>query len=158
MNKTSITLPGDAIFERLHHGNLWERCDWGDWETPDAATGLHGAVRFCAPQPGDAYLIEQVGARFGFGTTDNDDAADWAAVEKLVRSHTEITDDMLAGTFGPHWEQIVALVCRAAVLTPDEAQRRVAVLAAMNAATESDEMHAAQDVWNQYLSDSCGDQ
>ncbi|MEG8007471.1 hypothetical protein U2444_14830, partial [Listeria monocytogenes] len=76
-------------------------------------TCLHGAIRFCAPVPGDAQLIEQVGARFGFGTFANDQAADFAAVESLIRANADISDDMLADTFGPQWQPIVVLVRRA---------------------------------------------
>ena len=72
--------------------------------------------------PGDAQLIEQVGARFGFGTFANDQAADFAAVESLIRAHADISDDMLADTFGPQWQPIVVLVRRAAILTSAEAK------------------------------------
>ena len=129
MSATIITLPVDAIIDRLGHGKLWAR-GWGVPTNPTEPTCLHGAIRFCAPVPGDAYLLEQVGARFGFGTRDNDDAADFAAVESMVRSHADITDDMLADTFGPQWEPIVALVRRAAVLTAEELQSLAAAWAA----------------------------
>jgi len=118
----SITIPVDAVKARLDNGRLWLK-GWGTPTDPTAGTCLHGAIRYCQPTPGDAYLIEQVGARFGFGTLANDEAADFAAVERMLVEHAEITDGMLAVTFGPQWESIVALVRRAAVITPDEAQK-----------------------------------
>ena len=121
MSTTIIHIPVEQVLDRLGHGNLWTR----GWGTPDDSTQptcLHGAIRFCAPVPGDAQLIEQVGARFGFGTFANDQAADFAAVESLIRAHADISDDMLADTFGPQWQPIVVLVRRAAILTSAEAK------------------------------------
>ena len=66
MSTTIIHIPVEQVLDRLGHGKLWTR----GWGTPDDSTQptcLHGAIRFCAPVPGDAQLIEQVGARFGFG-------------------------------------------------------------------------------------------
>ena len=121
MSTTIIHIPVEQVLDRLGHGNLWTR----GWGTPDDSTQptcLHGAIRFCAPVPGDAQLIAQVGARFGFGTFANDQAADFAAVESLIRAHADISDDMLADTFGPQWQPIVVLVRRAAILTSAEAK------------------------------------
>jgi hypothetical protein len=134
MTTTIITIPVEAVIDRLDHGKLWSK-GWGDWQQSGAETCLHGAIRYCQPVKGDAYLIEQVGARFGFGTRANDDAGGWSDVETLVRSHADITDDMLAVTFGPQWELIVALVRRAAILTSDDATRLDAAWHAARAPT-----------------------
>ena len=141
MSTTIIHIPVEQVLDRLGHGNLWTR----GWGTPDDSTQptcLHGAIRFCAPVPGDARLIEQVGARFGFGTFANDQAADFAAVESLIRAHADISDDMLADTFGPQWQPIVVLVRRAAILTSAEAKaldaaRAAALDAALDAARDA---------------------
>ena len=140
MSTTIIHIPVEQVLDRLGHGNLWTR----GWGTPDDSTQptcLHGAIRFCAPVPGDAQLIEQVGARFGFGTFANDQAADFAAVESLIRAHADISDDMLADTFGPQWQPIVVLVRRAAILTSAEAKAldaaRTAAWAAARAAWDA---------------------
>ena len=141
MSTTIIHIPVEQVLDRLGHGNLWTR----GWGTPDDSTQptcLHGAIRFCAPVPGDAQLIEQVGARFGFGTFANDQAADFAAVESLIRAHADISDDMLADTFGPQWQPIVVLVRRAAILTSAEAKaldaaRAAALDAALDAARDA---------------------
>ena len=141
MSTTIIHIPVEQVLDRLGHGNLWTR----GWGTPDDSTQptcLHGAIRFCAPVPGDAQLIEQVGARFGFGTFANDQAADFAAVESLIRAHADISDDMLADTFGPQWQPIVVLVRRAAILTSAEAKaldaaRTAARTAALDAALDA---------------------
>ena len=133
MSTTIIHIPVEQVLDRLGHGKLWVR----NWGTPDDSTQptcLHGAIRFCAPVPGDAQLIEQVGARFGFGTFANDQAADFAAVESLIRAHADISDDMLADTFGPQWQPIVVLVRRAAILTSAETKALDAARAAARAA------------------------
>ena len=144
MSTTIIHIPVEQVLDRLGHGNLWTR----GWGTPDDSTQptcLHGAIRFCAPVPGDAQLIEQVGARFGFGTFANDQAADFAAVESLIRAHADISDDMLADTFGPQWQPIVVLVRRAAILTSAEAKALDAAWAAAGAAAWDAALDAAWD-------------
>ena len=148
MSTTIIHIPVEQVLDRLGHGNLWTR----GWGTPDDSTQptcLHGAIRFCAPVPGDAQLIEQVGARFGFGTFANDQAADFAAVESLIRAHADISDDMLADTFGPQWQPIVVLVRRAAILTSAEAKAldaaRAAALDAAWDAARAAARYAARD-------------
>jgi hypothetical protein len=144
MSTTIIHIPVEQVLDRLGHGNLWTR----GWGTPDDSTQptcLHGAIRFCAPVPGDAQLIEQVGARFGFGTFANDQAADFAAVESLIRAHADISDDMLADTFGPQWQPIVVLVRRAAILTSAEAK---ALAAAWDAAWDAARDAALDAAWD----------
>ena len=144
MSTTIIHIPVEQVLDRLGHGNLWTR----GWGTPDDSTQptcLHGAIRFCAPVPGDAQLIEQVGARFGFGTFANDQAADFAAVESLIRAHADISDDMLADTFGPQWQPIVVLVRRAAILTSAEAKALDAARTAARAAARDAALDAARD-------------
>ena len=120
MTTTIIHIDLDAVDERLDHGKLWAT-GWGDWKSPESTTCLHGAIRYCQPVKGDAYLIEQVGNRYGFGLGDNDEAAGWEQIKTKVIP--DITDDMLADTFGPNWEPIVTLVRRAATLTKGEAVR-----------------------------------
>jgi len=144
MSTTIIHIPVEQVLDRLGHGNLWTR----GWGTPDDSTQptcLHGAIRFCAPVPGDAQLIEQVGARFGFGTFANDQAADFAAVESLIRAHADISDDMLADTFGPQWQPIVVLVRRAAILTSAETKALDAARAAALDAAWAAALDAALD-------------
>lgn len=144
MSTTIIHIPVEQVLDRLGHGNLWTR----GWGTPDDSTQptcLHGAIRFCAPVPGDAQLIEQVGARFGFGTFANDQAADFAAVESLIRAHADISDDMLADTFGPQWQPIVVLVRRAAILTSAETKALDAARAAARDAARAAARAAALD-------------
>jgi hypothetical protein len=122
------------------NGERWTQGAWGD----EQSMCLHGAIRRCQPQPGDAYLVEQVACHQGWGTDWNDDTSTtWPMVrERLAR--IEITDADLADTFGPQWEHIVALVRRSAVLTADEAQRMVAVRAAAGAAGAARVANAAQ--------------
>jgi len=101
------------------NGERWVQGEWGDGD----AMCLHGAIRHCAPLPGDAYLIEQVAERQGWGTSWNDAAGtNWQMIRQRL-ARIEVTDVDLADTFGPQWDHIVALVRRAAVLTADEAKR-----------------------------------
>lgn len=131
-----ILIPLNEIDARLDHGARWIP-GWGDWESTEGATCLHGAIRHCQLVPGDAYLIQQVGSQFGFGIDDNDRSKSWEEVRAQVPP--VVTDQMLAETFGPQWEPIVALVRRAAVLTVDElsklAATRTAARDAAGAAT-----------------------
>jgi len=109
------------------NGERWVQRDWGDADS----MCLHGAIRRCSPQPGDAFIIEQVAAFQGWGTDWNDsDDTDWEMVRARL-AHVEVTDADLADTFGPQWKHIVALVRRAAILTKDETRQ---LLAAWDAA------------------------
>ena len=129
--KPIITIPeADLVAILGDNGEHWVQGRWGN----DVSACLHGAIRRCQPIPGDAYLIEQVARRQGWGTGWNDArSTTWPMVrERLAR--IEVTDADLAGTFGPQWAAIVVLVRRTAVLTADEVQRLVAAGAAASAA------------------------
>jgi hypothetical protein len=126
-----ITIPEANLVAILgRNGEHWVKQSWGD----GVSACLHGAIRRCQPIPGDAYLIEQVAHRQGWGTDWNDDTSTtWPMVrERLAR--IEVTDSDLADTFGPQWEAIVTLVRRSAVLTADEVQRLDAAGAPWDAA------------------------
>jgi len=140
---TIITIPVAQVVERLDHGRLWTH-GWGDWEHADTPTCMFGAIRYCQPVPGDAFLVEQVGARFGFGTQFNDQTFEFDQIESALVANSEITDEMLAATFGPQWEQVVALVRRVAGLPVDETSR----LAAAASAASTWATWAAMDATN----------
>jgi hypothetical protein len=150
----TIIIDRDAIDLRLDHGRLWTK-GWGAPADPTEPTCLHGAVRYCAPQPGDAHLIEQVGARYGWGTGDNDRSTDWPTL--FARVPAEITDDMLAATFGPQWEQIVAFVRRAATLTGNETRQLAAARDAAWDAALAAARDAALATWDAALALSTRD-
>ena len=137
-----IKIPESDLLALLgQHGEHWVQGSWGDTD----AMCLHGAIRRCASVKGDAYLIEQVANRKGWGTSWNDDeATSWADVRARL-SRVEVTDDDLADTFGPQWESIVALVRRAAVLTADEAKQLDAAWAATGDAAGDAAWAAARD-------------
>lgn len=85
---------------------------------------IEGAVRLCAPQPGDGAIYREVVAYRQHGASWND-ADERTADEVLAWLRTqawEITDDELEAVFGPDWEHVVALVRRAASLTDAERQ------------------------------------
>jgi hypothetical protein len=129
--KPIITIPEADLVAIL--GDNGERWVQGTWDNGESVC-LHGAIRRCQPVPGDAYLIERVAARFGWGIGWNDNpATSWPMIRARL-ARIEITDADLADTFGPQWEAIVALVRRAAVLTPDEAERLAAARDAARAA------------------------
>ena len=119
------------------NGEHWVK---GAWDEGDRMC-LHGAIRRCQPVPGDAYLIEQVAERSGWGTDWNDDDdTTWEEVRARL-ARIEVTDEDLADTFGPQWMFIVALVRRAAIMTDEEANR---LHAAWNAAWDA----AWNAAWN----------
>ena len=91
---------------------------------------MEGAVTYCTAQPGDGQLVRQVLVRLGRGAGWNDTPGRTAdeCLEYLRTAH--ITDADLEMTYGPQWRDVVALVRRAAVLTPDEVERLAAAGAA----------------------------
>ena len=121
------------------NGEHWVKGAWGDGDR----MCLHGAIRRCQPVPGDAFLVEQIAARRGWGT-DWNDAKDtsWADIRDRL-AHIEVTDEDLADTFGPQWMPVVALVRRAAIMTNEEADRSAAASDAWDAARD-----AARDAWD----------
>jgi hypothetical protein len=120
----AILIDSSKVLDLLgDNGERWAQGTWGN----EQSTCLHGAIRRCHPQPGDAYLVEQVARRQGWGTTWNDDNnTTFADVKARILDGLDVSDADLADTFGPQWEQIVAFTRRAAVLTHDEGQRLVA--------------------------------
>jgi hypothetical protein len=138
---TVIHIPETDLVAVLgDNGERWRKGDFGT----KRSTCLHGAIRRCQPQPGDAYLVEQVARCQGWGNDWNDDdRTNWGDIRERI-AHIEITDTDLADTFGPQWEHIVALVRRAAVLTSDEAQRLDAAWACTRPAREA----AVAATWN----------
>ena len=97
----------------------------GSFESGDGKVCAHGAIRLCAPVPGDAYLIEQVEGRLGRHSTgwNDDDSTTEADVRAWFAQGIDITDADLEATFGPQWRAVVSLVRRAAILTSDEGAR-----------------------------------
>lgn len=92
---------------------------WGDRQHE---TCLHGHVRQCDLRPGDEHLIAAVFNDGPGSMTWNDEQSSHVPVVEWARK-AEITDDMLAETFGPQWLNVVGLVRRLAVMTPAEAVR-----------------------------------
>lgn len=128
--KSIITIPeADLLAVLGENGEHWVQGTWGEGDS----VCLHGAIRRCQPVLGDAHLIEQVARLRGWGTRWNDDpATSWPMIRARL-AHIDVTDADLADTFGPQWPEIVALVRRAAVLTPDEAKRLDAAVDAVDA-------------------------
>ena len=119
---TTIKLPVDKIVAMFgHDGELWTQGTWYD----DGLLCMHEGIRRCEDlKPGDFHLIEAVADRHGWGTGFNDrQSTTWPDVRDMLGRHPEITETELDATFGPNWEPIVALVPRAATLTPDETKQ-----------------------------------
>jgi plasmid maintenance system antidote protein VapI len=146
----TITIPADKVLSLLgEHGEHWTQGTWGN----DQQMCLHGAIRRCQPQPGDAFIVEQVANRLGWGTGWNDaDDTTFDDIKARIVAGLEITDTDLADTFGPQWESIVALVRRAATLTADEAQKLSATWGAWAASSAwsatYDAARAASAAWS----------
>lgn len=128
----TIRIDSTKVLDLLgEHGERWVKGEWGD----EDGMCLHGAIRRCQPQPGDAFIVEQVADRLGWGVEFNDDDdTTWDDVRARIVAGLEVTDADLADTFGSQWEAIVALVRRAAVVTEDEAARLAAAWDAARAA------------------------
>jgi len=138
MADTIISIPGAEPLAILD-ARGWTKGSYGDEDEGSGPVCLHGAIRLCAPVPGDAQVVEAVAARQGWGTGWNDDdRTDEKMVRALLAGGIEVTDGDLHVTFGPQWEAVVWIVRRAAVLTGEEVDALVAAQeAAIDAAQEA---------------------
>lgn len=138
-----IKINPEPLFTLLgDNGEHWIQGQWGD----DEQMCLHGAILRCQPIPGDAFIIQQVAEAQGWGPEWNDDDdTTWETVKDQILSGIEITDEMLEDTFGFQWQEIVALVRRAAVLTSGEAEQ---FLAASDPATAAAWAAARDAAWD----------
>jgi hypothetical protein len=119
MNPVIIIPEADLVAILGRNGEHWVQQSWGD----GVSACLHGAIRRCQPQPGDAFLIEQVANRQAWGTQWNDaTSTTWQMVRDRL-ANIQVTDADLADTFGPQWEAIVALIRRAAIMTAADVQQ-----------------------------------
>jgi len=139
-----ISIPeADLVAILGNNGEHWVQQSWGD----GVSACLHGAIRRCQPQPGDAFLIEQVANRQGWGTQWNDaTSTTWQMVRDRL-ANIEVTDADLADTFGPQWEHIVALIRRAAIMTPADVQQVTAPRPVVRAAARVTARSAALAAW-----------
>ncbi len=108
LDRYPFPLAADMIVERG-----WAT---GVEEADDGSVCIEGAVRLCAPVPGDGAIYREVVIHRGRGATFNDadgttedDVLHWLRIEAAP-----ITDDELADVFGPQWPEIVAIVRTAA--------------------------------------------
>jgi hypothetical protein len=114
-------IPADNLFTHLgRNGEYWIKHKYDDGSRHLC---LHGAIRMCDLQPGDAYVIELVADSQGWGPTWNDAyATQWTDIVKRITDGIVITDDMLADTFGPNWASILQLVRNIATVTRQQAR------------------------------------
>ena len=137
-----IHIDGTELIAQLdEHG--WAQ---GVWTASDGAICAHQAIRLCAPQPGDAHLIEAVATAQGWGTDWNDDAETTEAdVRARLAGGVDVTDADLADVFGPQWRAVVRVVRKAAALTPGEADELAAARYAARDATWYAARNATRD-------------
>jgi hypothetical protein len=96
---------------------------------------LTGALQYCQPVPGDWLIARAVARHRGHGENWNDETGRTRSqVLAWLEAAEPITDAELGAVFGPQWEAVVALVRRAAILTPDEGE---ALRAARDAARDA---------------------
>ena len=126
-----ITINTTAVLDLLgQDGEHWTQ---GSWEEGNSMC-LHGAIRKCQPQLGDAHLVQQVADRQGWGISFNDNAEGWGDVKKRILHGLEVTDEDLADIYGPNWRYVVTLVRQAASLTAEQVESLKAVRTAVRGA------------------------
>ena len=137
-----IHIDGTELIAQLdEHG--WAQ---GVWTASDGAICAHQAIRLCAPQPGDAHLIEAVATAQGWGTDWNDDAETTETdVRARLAGGVDVTDSDLADVFGPQWRAVVRVVRKAAALTPCEADELAAARYAARGAARDAARNAARN-------------
>jgi hypothetical protein len=117
---TVIHIDPDPLIHVLDERG-WTKGAYGD-DSPDAPVCLHGAVRLCAPVPGDAQIIEQVANRQWDRGTDWNDRNERSEtdVREFLSAGLDVTDEDLLNTFGPQWSSVVEIVRTAVSATPDQ--------------------------------------
>ena len=134
---------------------------------------LNGAIRYCAPQNGDEYLVRAVLRHQGYDEEWNDDPQRTEDEVRDFLGSFAVTDSDLEETFGPYWVEMVQIIRQAATLTPCQVQHihdaRHAILdnalnapldAALNAALDADRddaRYAAADTAWDAAEDAVGD-
>jgi len=117
VDEFAIEVPVDEVLEALDHGSKWVQGTWLNGE----GMCLHQGIRACQRQAGDAFLIEQVAAFQGWGTSFNDrPETTFDAVKQSLVEHREILPDELDSVFGPNWLAIVRIVRALAAATPEQ--------------------------------------
>lgn len=119
-----MTIPNDYTDRlRLAHDYMQKK-GWaqGTEQGDNGSVCLTGAIRLCAPQNGDEYLIRGVLRHLGRAEewNDDDERTEEEVLDYLCAE--EITDADLEVTFGPNWSDVVRLVREAATLTPGRAR------------------------------------
>ena len=112
----------------------------GEEQRPDGAVCAHGAVMTCQGlRPGDEWIIRAVMRTKGLteGWNDQSGRTKDEVIAKLGLL-VGVTDADLAETFGPSWALVVAVIRRAALLTPQEATDLAAARDAARAAVVAD--------------------
>ena len=115
-DESPIIVPVDNVLEALDHGNKWTQ---GVWEGADGSMCLHQGIRVCQVQAGDAFLIERVAERQGWGIDWNDEPGrSFDDIKSRLVEHREVFPHELEETFGPQWAAVCGIVREAATLTP----------------------------------------
>ena len=113
---TLSSIPAAAADRLLEKGWLY-----GNWTDDDGHECLHQAVRMCAPQMGDGYVVSAWLTANGYPTGWNDTKGRTEDDVLYLLKGLDLTDEALEETFGPNWRAFVALMRLVAVLTPEQA-------------------------------------
>ena len=110
---------------------------------------LVGGLESCGLAPGEWLIARAVARQRDHGERWNDaDGRTEAEVVGWLRSAEPITPDELGEVFGPQWEQVCALVLRAARLTPSEVRDLAPARgAAWDAAGDAARVAAGDAAW-----------
>ncbi len=98
------------LTERLRQAAGYIKKDgWTSGTEQDSAgrVCLTGAVRLCSPQPGDAWIIRQVLRKINHAEQWNDTTGRTGDEVAAYLAAFEVTDVLLAETFGPDWLKVV---------------------------------------------------
>ena len=106
-----------------------------DWIQGEMRNGesvcAHGAVQTCQGlRPGDGHIIRAVMRTKGVTEGWNDESGRTKEQVVARMALIEVSDADLEETFGPAWRPVVAVIRRAALLTPTEAKELAAARAA----------------------------
>jgi len=108
----------NTLYVRFDREGALQRIDSHGWSQGDWSNCLHGTLRHCSPQKGDAFLIQHVWERRGRGVAWNDEAGRLQhEIVHAIKEEPDITDQELGETFGPNWVHVVWVVRHAAALT-----------------------------------------
>jgi len=117
----------------------------GDWTGTDGEECLHQAVRMCALQAGDGYVVSAWLTANGYPTAWNDTKGRTRDDVLFMLKGLDLTDATLEDTFGSNWRAFVALMRLLRNMTTEQARTLAAAWDAAGAAAGGAAWGAAWD-------------